>query len=184
MLTFNPGELAKTISVTVNGDTVPEVHESFFVNLSNATNSFLADSQGIGTILSDDAPGGTISFTSPIYDTTEFAGRIYILIEHKGDTSSAVTVDYATSDDNASLLPCSSVTGLTSARCDFTSTSGTLRIPAGQTMTPFFVLITRDNFVEGPASPYAHTLKSYWRRGLRRIRFDGVRNPYYQRPSD
>ena len=60
VLTFNPGDLTKTITVTVNGDNAPEVHEVFLVNLSSPTNAFLSDSQGVGTILSDDAPGGAI----------------------------------------------------------------------------------------------------------------------------
>ena len=50
-LTFAPGETSKTISVTVNGDTAVEGDETFFVNLSNAVNATLADSQAIGTIV-------------------------------------------------------------------------------------------------------------------------------------
>src|SRR5262249_3915264 len=34
-LTFNPGETEKTVTVLVNGDTVDETNEQFFVNLSN-----------------------------------------------------------------------------------------------------------------------------------------------------
>lgn len=53
-LTFNPGEMKKTIAVSVNGDLLEEPDEAFFVNLSNATNATIADSQGQGTILNDD----------------------------------------------------------------------------------------------------------------------------------
>jgi parallel beta-helix repeat protein len=53
-LTFNPGETTKTISVQVNGDTVDEVNETFFVNLTSATHATIADGQGIGTIVNDD----------------------------------------------------------------------------------------------------------------------------------
>ena len=38
----------------VNGDTNVEPDETFFVNLSNATNATIADSKGEGTILNDD----------------------------------------------------------------------------------------------------------------------------------
>jgi parallel beta-helix repeat protein len=53
-LTFNPGELAKTITVLVNGNTNAEPDETFFVNLTNAVNATITDSQGVGTILNDD----------------------------------------------------------------------------------------------------------------------------------
>ncbi len=55
-LTFPPSTTSQTIAVTVNGDTLIEQHETFFVNLTNATNAIaiIADGQGTGTILSDD----------------------------------------------------------------------------------------------------------------------------------
>lgn len=55
-LTFSPGQTALTITVLVNGDTQPEAHETFFVNLSGATNATIADNQGVGTITNDDVP--------------------------------------------------------------------------------------------------------------------------------
>jgi CSLREA domain-containing protein len=149
-LTFNPGDLTKTINVQVNGDNSPEQHELFFVNLSNPTNAFLFDSQGIGTILSDDAPGGSISFSSSTYATTEGAGQRLITVQRTGDTSIPVRVNYVTSDGNASLVPCTTTNGAASSRCDFTSAFGTLQIPAGQTSASFPVLITQDSYVEGP----------------------------------
>jgi parallel beta-helix repeat protein len=55
-LTFNAGDTAKTISVIVNGDTVDEGDETFFVNLASATNALIANGQGVGTIIDDDGP--------------------------------------------------------------------------------------------------------------------------------
>ncbi|HSU55216.1 MAG TPA: M36 family metallopeptidase, partial [Candidatus Dormibacteraeota bacterium] len=55
-LTFAPGQTNKTIVVAVKGDTTGEPDETFFVNLSGATNATLADAQGLGTILNDDVP--------------------------------------------------------------------------------------------------------------------------------
>ncbi len=54
-LTFNPGETTKTITVVINNDAVEESQESFFVNLSNAVNATILDSQGIGAIAANDA---------------------------------------------------------------------------------------------------------------------------------
>lgn len=55
LLTFNPGQTSKTITVTVNGDDTDEgVSENFLVNLSNASGANIADSQAAGTITDDD----------------------------------------------------------------------------------------------------------------------------------
>jgi hypothetical protein len=53
-LTFQPGETSKAVIALVNGDFAVEPNETFFVNLSNATNATIADSQGQGTIQNDD----------------------------------------------------------------------------------------------------------------------------------
>ena len=53
-MTFSPGETTKTLPVLVNGDTVSEPDESFFINLTTPINATLAVNQGLGTILNDD----------------------------------------------------------------------------------------------------------------------------------
>lgn len=53
-LTFPSGEMTRVITVTVLGDTVLEVDETFFVNLSDVINGTIADRQGRGTIMDDD----------------------------------------------------------------------------------------------------------------------------------
>ena len=55
-LTFTAGQTTRTINVPVIGETVPEANESFFVNLSGATNAIISDNQGQGTITNDDVP--------------------------------------------------------------------------------------------------------------------------------
>ena len=53
-LTFLPGQTFKTVTVAVKGDTLVELNETFFVNLTSAVNATFADAQGLGTILNDD----------------------------------------------------------------------------------------------------------------------------------
>jgi uncharacterized protein YhjY with autotransporter beta-barrel domain len=55
-LNFAPGQTTQTVSVPVVGETIPEANETFFVNLSGATNATIADNQGVGTITNDDVP--------------------------------------------------------------------------------------------------------------------------------
>jgi len=55
-LTFTPGQTTRTLNVPVIGETVPEANETYFVNLSGATNATISDNQGLGTITNDDVP--------------------------------------------------------------------------------------------------------------------------------
>ena len=62
-LTFNAGETSKTVSVTINGDTVVEPDETFTVTLSSPTNATIATGSATGTILNDDVGCGQPSNT-------------------------------------------------------------------------------------------------------------------------
>ena len=53
-LIFAPGQKTRTVTVLVNGDTVVEQDETFSVKLSRASNAFIKDGRGIGTIFNDD----------------------------------------------------------------------------------------------------------------------------------
>jgi len=55
-LTFTPGQTSQNISVGINGDVLNEDTLSFNVNLTSPTNATISDSQGLGTIVDDDAP--------------------------------------------------------------------------------------------------------------------------------
>jgi hypothetical protein len=61
-ITFNPGQTARTVTVFVQGDSVVEGTEEFFVNLSNPVNATIADGQAVGTIVDDD---GLLLITEP-----------------------------------------------------------------------------------------------------------------------
>ena len=53
-LTFQPNDATRTVTVSVNGDTTPELDEIFFVNLSNPTDATISGGQATGAILNDD----------------------------------------------------------------------------------------------------------------------------------
>jgi hypothetical protein len=59
-LNFANGTSTQTVSVTINGDTIYEPNETFFINLTGATNGgTITKSAGLGTIANDDtAPVG------------------------------------------------------------------------------------------------------------------------------
>jgi hypothetical protein len=54
LLTFQPGETSRTISVSIKGDRKREADETFSVNLSNAVGATIDDGVATVTILNDD----------------------------------------------------------------------------------------------------------------------------------
>ena len=75
-LSFGTSVNTQTISVTINGDTAIESNETFFVNLSGATNgATISDSQGQGTITNDDAPD---DYADNLSDATSPLGQVSV----------------------------------------------------------------------------------------------------------
>ncbi len=61
VVTFQPGETSKQIPVSILGDTLDEIEETFFITLSNATNVAILDGSGEGRIIDDDDFGLIVS---------------------------------------------------------------------------------------------------------------------------
>jgi subtilisin-like proprotein convertase family protein len=136
-LTFNAGQVSKTVAVTVTDDTLSEGDETFKLNLSNANNASIADNQGIGTIVDDD-PEPDIS----IGDVSVLEGDSGTVTASFPVTLSAVSglevdVDYATAD------------GTATAGSDYETTGGTLVFAAGQTTKQIDVTVDADVAFEG-----------------------------------
>jgi len=55
-VTFAPGEVEKPVVVLVNGDTVDETQETFFLDISNVQNATVGSNRGTGFIVDDDGP--------------------------------------------------------------------------------------------------------------------------------
>jgi len=53
---FAPGEVEKPVVVLVNGDTVDEAQETFFLDISNVQNATVSSNRGTGFIIDDDGP--------------------------------------------------------------------------------------------------------------------------------
>lgn len=148
-LTFDPGQTQKTITVLVKGDTDVEPDETFFVNLSNPGNATIAKAQGLGTITNDDnAVNPAVELNQAAYSVQEDGVGLNINVTRSGDTSGAASVDYATSD-NFGSLPCHTVTGMASQRCDYQLTLGTIRFAAGETSKTIYLPIIDDSYLEG-----------------------------------
>jgi choice-of-anchor C domain-containing protein len=57
-LTIPANASRATVAVTVLGDTLPEVNETFLLTISDASHAMLGDAQGVATIVNDDVPPG------------------------------------------------------------------------------------------------------------------------------
>lgn len=143
-VTFNPGETSKSITVFVNGDTVVEPNETFTVNLSGAVNATIADSQGVGTIVNDDASPITVS----INDVAQLEGTgrngtytdFVFTVSLSGPSTQQVSVNFATANGSAVS---------SGNKPDYLATSGVLVFNPNETSKTIVVRVTRDKFNEG-----------------------------------
>ncbi len=130
-ITFHPGDTEKTITVYIGLDTVDEVNEVFYVNLSNPVNASIADGQGLCTIIDDDGPTISINNSSV---TEGNAGSVNLVFSVALSYSSVQTVrvDYQTSDVTAK------------AGEDYIANSGTLTFSPGDTAKTITIQVLGD----------------------------------------
>jgi hypothetical protein len=143
-LTFNPGDTAKSIPVTINGDTTFEPNETFFVNLTTPVNATISDTQGQGTITNDDAAPPTPNITIDDPSITEGdtgTKTLNFTVSLSIPSAQTVTVDYAT----ASAAPAS---GIATAGTDYVVAAGTVTFNPGQQSQPVSITIKGDKLVE------------------------------------
>jgi uncharacterized delta-60 repeat protein len=90
-LSFAPGEISKTVTVFVNGDTTVEPNETFTVNLSSALNATILGGVGTGTIINDDVCLYSISPTSLTIGASGGAGNTIAVTAPAGCAYTAVS---------------------------------------------------------------------------------------------
>jgi Calx-beta domain-containing protein len=91
-ITFAAGETTQNVVVQYVGDRLAEDDETFFINLSNATNVTIADAQAIATIVDDDSPfvqhvtGRATALDAVLFLTEPFAitNPLYVGDDHHG----------------------------------------------------------------------------------------------------
>ncbi len=133
-LTFAPGEISKTVTVFVSGDTTIEPSETFTVNLSGATNATILGGVGTGTIITDDICAYSISPTSLNIGANGGAGNTISVTAQAGCAYTAVS-------NNSFITVTSGASGSGNGTVIFTvaansgaARTGTITL-AGQTFT-------------------------------------------------
>src|SRR5207249_2215454 len=121
----------------VNGDTINEADETFFVNLSNAANATISDGQGVGTILDDDEPPRvTINDVAVSEGNSGTTTNLVFQVRLSTASGKTVSVDYATAN------------GTATAGIDYQAANGTLTFPPGTILQTVAVRVTGDDLVE------------------------------------
>jgi subtilisin family serine protease len=130
------GQVAKTFSVPVYGDTVVEGNETFAVNLSYPQAANPADMQGIGTIATDDGAWLSVSDAS-------------VVEGNSGSKSLGFTVSLVKPLANDVTFNASTQSGTAVVGNDFVGMAPTgFTIPAGQLSIPVNVAINGDATIE------------------------------------
>jgi hypothetical protein len=148
-LTFAPGVTARTVDVSVIGDTLDESDETFTLVLTAPSGATLQDSIATGTIQDDDAlpplsvsdasvvEGGSAVLASSIAASLKRAATgLTFAIELPAATSQPVSVHFATAD------------GTAVAPSDYQATSGDVTFAPGQTVKTVVVAVNDDQLDE------------------------------------
>jgi hypothetical protein len=141
-LTIPVGQTSATISVLVNGDRLPESNETFFVDLSQATNGFIAIGRGQGTIMDDEQ---RIS----IGDVTKSEGK-------KGQTTLfTFTVTLSAAYDQPVTMSFNTTDGTAkTSDADYVAKSGTLTFNPGETTKTITIVVNGDSKREADETFY------------------------------
>lgn len=137
-LTFAPGQTSQTVSVVVNGDVLNEANETFYLNLSSATNATITDSLGVATIVNDDPVPSLVINNATVY----YEGN-------SGTTGAVFTVTLSAASGRTVYVNYATASGTASAGSDFNSTSGLLSFSPGQTSRTITVAVIGETLQEG-----------------------------------
>ena len=145
MVTFpasGPGSTSQTITIQVCRDTVYELNETFFVDLSSAVDATISDNQGLGTATNDDNPPSlTVNGVSQFEGHSGITNFVFNVTK-TGDTEVQGSVDFVTNNNSAiGDLSCG-------GGGDYTTTFGTLTFDPAETLETVTVEVCGDRDVE------------------------------------
>ncbi len=131
-LTFNAGELSKTVNVPVNGDVLDEFDETFEVTLSNVTpasGATVSPTPGVVTIIDDDAQP-TVNVVADVEAVEGNSGATPMTFTFELSAPSGRDVTFTVNTTNPAAPPTAT------EGSDYVSADGTAKtIPAGVTST-------------------------------------------------
>ncbi len=136
VLTFNPGQTARTITIPIVNDSVPEGTETVGLLLTSPSAGTSIGVPGAATlsILDDEA---SVGFASAALSATESFTNVVVTLVRIGNTNIGFSVTLNTSDGSAT------------AGADYISTTTTVNFAPGQTNLTLTVAVLDDTLAEG-----------------------------------
>jgi Domain of unknown function (DUF4347)/Legume lectin domain/PA14 domain/Calx-beta domain/Glucose / Sorbosone dehydrogenase len=135
-VTFAPGEITKSVNIAIINDAVVEGNEVFNVALGETAGAGLGTRRTVSITILDDDGASVFNLSRPTYTIDEGAGLALITVQRSGDTTTAATVNYATT------------AGTATAGADYTTTTGTLNFAANEATKTFTIPIIDDAITE------------------------------------
>lgn len=132
---FLPGELTKTISVPILGDTTSEANETFEVELSSPFFADIADGIGVGEIVNDDIPEVFVGVGS---GDEGVGAQLAFVVTLSAPSFESVTLEYS------NLIS----SGTAVAGQDFVGATGTLTFAPGETQKTILIDLIDDSIAE------------------------------------
>jgi hypothetical protein len=135
-LTIAAGQSTATIDVPINNDATAEGTESFTAKLTSPSSNCAlgAKPTDVVTIRDDEAP--VLQFSPGSYSVSEGGGTVSLTVYRTGVTDVAVSANYTTGNATAT------------AGSDYTASSGTVNLAAGQNTAKITVPIINDSTAE------------------------------------
>ena len=145
VLSFAPGETAKTIAINLIDDTAAELAEAFAILFSNEAGATLTSHRSHVVLSPSDAvPASSPVITVPGAFAMESDGQMEFVISLSAPSTLPVSVYYQMSDNTA-------ISGYSSGN-DFAGVNGTLVFGAGETLKTLHVPLVDDSTGESTES--------------------------------
>lgn len=138
---FANGDTApKSFNVPILPDAIAEGNETFNVNLSGPTGGATIGTPATEVVtIIDNAPAGTVQFSTPAYSVAESAGTVTVTVTRTGGSNGPITVTYATGN------------GTATSPSDYAASTGTVTFAAGDTAPKTInIPIVSDSIPEPP----------------------------------
>lgn len=162
-VTFAPGVTTAFVRVVVNGDTLPEADESFYVLLSSPQNAYISTGRGKATITNDDhLPALSISDANIVEGNTGTKTLTFV-VNRNLPSGQTVTAHFTTIGNTAR------------AASDYQDINGTISIPPNKSSATIELAIIGDTQIE-PSEVFFVLLSSPQGAVLGRARATGTIN--------
>ena len=142
-VTFAPGETAKTVSISVNGDTRVEPDEYIVVSFHDATNAKIGGYWGLGFgAITNDDHATVLPGVGSVVEGDSGTAQLQVPVALSNPSDQTVTVQWT------STSVASSTAGHADPASDYTPASGTLAFAPGETSKTVSISVNGDTLVE------------------------------------